>query len=134
MIRNILSKMDGIELLKKRFKDWAIKVVLFTRNFPDNSEFRACRNQLVRSAPSAAANYRAACRSKSDKDFLNKLKIVEEELDESIFWIEFALELDPKLSDEGIPLLIEGDELLRFTVSSIGTTRNKIRNKKMNNN
>lgn len=123
--------MDGIELLKKRFKDWAIKVILFTRNFPDLPEFRACRNQLVRCAPAAAANYRAACRSKSDKDFLNKLKIVEEELDESIFWIEFAIELEPKLFEEGKPLLKEGDELLRITVSSIGTTRNKIRNKKM---
>lgn len=122
--------MDGIEKLKKRFKDWAIKVILFTRNFPDLPEFRACRNQLVRCAPAAAANYRAACRSKSDKDFLNKLKIVEEELDESIFWIEFAIELEPKLFEEGKPLLKEGDELLRITVSSIGTTRTKIRNKK----
>ncbi|MBL7796645.1 MAG: four helix bundle protein [Saprospiraceae bacterium] len=55
--------------LQTRFKEWAISAVLFTRNFPDFPEFKSVRNQIVRSAPSSAANYRAACRRKSGKDF-----------------------------------------------------------------
>lgn len=114
-----------IEDLKKRFKEWAIKAVLFTRNFPDLPEFKACRNQLVRSAPACAANYRAACRAKSGPDFINKFKIVEEELDESMFWIEFIVALEVKLKEEAIPLYKEAEELLKIIVSSIGTARKR---------
>lgn len=115
----------GIEALKKRFKEWAIKVILFTRNFPDLPEFKACRNQLVRSAPACASNYRASCRAKSGPDFINKLKIVEEELDESMFWIEFAVALESKLKAEATPLYREAEELLKIVVSSIGTARKR---------
>jgi four helix bundle protein len=61
--------------LKRRFKDWTIKAVLFTRKFPNEPDFKAIRNQMVRCIPSAAANYNAACRAKSNKDFINKLKL-----------------------------------------------------------
>lgn len=96
-------KIDGIEKLKKRFKDWAIKYVLFTRKFSNDPEYRAARNQMVRFGPSSAVNYRAACRAKSGPDFINKMKIVEEELDESMFWIEFVNELDAGLEHESSP-------------------------------
>lgn len=56
---------QNLDHLKLRFKNWAIQVVLFTRNFSSEPEFKAVRNQLVRSAPSVAANYRAVCRAKS---------------------------------------------------------------------
>jgi len=79
----------------------------------------------VRSAPSAAANYRAACRGKSTPDFINKLKIVEEELDESMFWLEFVVALATNLRSEVVPLYKEADELLAIIVSSIKTTRQK---------
>lgn len=111
--------------LKKRFKDWAIAVVLFTRQFPKEPEFKAVRGQLVRSAPSAAANYRAACRGKSTPDFIHKLKIVEEELDESMFWLEFVVALSPELRPAVVPLYKEADELLSIVVASIKTTRSK---------
>jgi len=116
--------MTEIEL-KKRFKDWAVSVVLFTKQFPKGQEFNAVRAQIVRSAPSAAANYRAACRGKSTPDFINKLKIVEEELDESMFWLEFVVALSHELRTNVIPLYKEADELLAITVSSIKTTRQK---------
>jgi four helix bundle protein len=121
--------------LKKRFKDWAVSAVLMTRKLPKEDDFKSVRRQLVRSAPSAAANYRAACRSKSGSDFINKLKIVEEELDESQFWFEFIVALDLKFRDEMLPLYKEADELLSITVASIGTARkrqkeNKARKKK----
>ena len=115
------------EELKKRLKDWAVAVVKFTPKLPNSPEFKAVRNQLVRSAPSAAANYRAACRRKSGKDFLNKLKIVEEELDESMFWLEFTVSLDPSFRPDIVPLYKEADELTAIIVASISTVRKKIK-------
>ncbi|HMS70001.1 MAG: four helix bundle protein [Saprospiraceae bacterium] len=113
------------EVLKKRFKDWAIKGVLLTRKFSNEPDFKAIRNQMVRCIPSCAANYRAACRAKSTADFINKLKIVEEELDESMFWIEFIVDLDENLKNKTVDLHKEADELLAITVSSIKTLRKK---------
>lgn len=112
-----------IENLKKRFKDWAISVVLLIRKLPNEPEFKAVRNQIVRSSPSCAANYRAACRAKSSPDFINKLKIVEEELDETMFWLEFIVALLPQMRNDIVPIYKEADELLAITVSSIKTAR-----------
>ncbi len=113
------------EILKMRFKDWAIKGVLCTRKFPNEPDFKAIRNQMVRCIPSCAANYRAACRAKSNADFINKLKIVEEELDESMFWLEFVVGLEEKLRKEVVGIYKEADELLAITVASIKTLRSK---------
>jgi four helix bundle protein len=112
------------EILKKRFKDWALKGVLFTRKFPNEPDLKAIRNQMVRCIPSCAANYRAACRAKSNADFINKLKIVEEELDESLFWLEFVVGLEEKLRTDVGEIYKEADELLAITVASIKTLRN----------
>lgn len=120
------------EILKKRFKDWAIKGVLFTRKFSKEPDFKAIRNQMVRCIPSCAANYRAACRAKSNADFINKLKIVEEELDESMFWLEFVVGLDEKLRNDVIEIYKEADELLSITVASIKTLRKNQVNRKSN--
>jgi len=120
------------EVLKKRFKDWAIKGVLFTRKFPNESDFKAIRNQMVRCIPSCAANYRAACRAKSNADFINKLKIVEEELDESMFWLEFVVGLEEKLQNDVVEIYKEADELLSITVASIKTLRKNQNNRKSN--
>lgn len=78
----------SIEKLKQRYKDFAIKVAELIRELPVNNINNPYCNQLIRSSSSAAANYRAACRGKSTSDFINKLKIVEEELDEAIFFLE----------------------------------------------
>ena len=112
--------------LKKRMKEWAVNVVLLTRKFPYEDDFRAVRRQMVRSAPSVAANYRAACRRKSGKDFLNKLKIVEEELDETMFWLEFIDELSGRYKPDIELLHKEANELLAITVASIGTIRKSL--------
>jgi four helix bundle protein len=113
------------EVLKQRFKEWAIKGVLFTRKFSNEPDFKAIRNQMVRCIPSCAANYRAACRAKSIPDFINKLKIVEEELDESMFWFEFVVGLDEKLRKDVAGIYKEADELIAITVASRKTLRNK---------
>ena len=111
--------------LKDRIKNWAIEIVLLTRKLPNEPEFKACRNQIVRSAPSAAANYRAACRGKSTPDFIYKLKIVEEELDETMFWLEFMEELLPQLKSSFEKPYKEANELLSITVASIKTAKSK---------
>ena len=130
MFTNSLQDNTTEDDLKKRFKDWAVATVLFTRQFPKEVDLKAARGQLVRSAPSAAANYRAACRGKSTPDFINKLKIVEEEMDESMFWLEFVVALSAELRPGIVPLYKEADELLAITVASIKTSREKENNAK----
>ncbi len=112
--------------LKNRFKQWAINVVLFLRKLPNESVFKVVTYQLAKSASSSAANYRAVCRGKSGADFINKLKIVEEELDESLFWLEFIVGVEAKFRQDIVPLYKEGDELLAIIVSSIKTMRKKV--------
>ena len=114
------------EELKERLKRFAIRIVKLVDKLPTTPAGRAIGNQIIRSGTSPGANYRAACIGKSDKDFLNKLKMVEEELDETIYWLELikALELvnPEKLSD----LYQENKELLMIVVKAIKTMRNKL--------
>ena len=82
--------------------------------------------QLFKSSSSVAANYRAVCRGKSDSDFLNKLKIVDEEADESLFWLEFIQELEIDCDKNELEKLIkEADELVAIFSSAIRTIKNK---------
>lgn len=82
-------------------------------------------NQLVRCSSSVGANYRAACRAKSSADFINKLKIVEEELDETMFFLELLQEFNPAMNLPITHNWKEGNELLSIIVSSIITMRKK---------
>jgi four helix bundle protein len=78
--------MDSEEM-KRRTKQFAIDVGILTQSFPESQINRAYCNQIIRSSSSVGANYRASRRAKSNADFINKLKIVEEELDESLFFL-----------------------------------------------
>ncbi len=81
--------------------------------------------QLLRCGTSVGANYRAACRAKSNADFINKLAIVEEEADESMFWIELLMEtgaIKPNLVEN---LLAEANEILSIIVLAIKTSKEK---------
>ena len=81
--------------------------------------------QLLRSGTSAAANYRATVIAKSEQDFINKLKIVEEELDETIFWMEILIESEIIPKSKLSLLIKEGEELLRIISASIITMKKK---------
>lgn len=121
----------GFEELKNRFKKFAICVAKLIQELPKNTINTAYCNQLIRSSSSSAANYRAACRGKSPADFIYKLKIVEEELDESIFFLEMIHEFNSVHTDDIPTIIKEGNELLAITIKSIKTTRTnhaKIRN------
>ena len=73
--------------LKNRLKKFALRIIQLSENLPNTSTGQIIRRQIIRSGTSPGANYRAACLGKSDKDFLHKLKIVEEELDETLYWL-----------------------------------------------
>lgn len=109
--------------LQERLKKYAIDIVHFSEELPANSGFKTVVNQIIRSAPSAAANYRAACRAKSVADYIHKMHIVEEELDETMFWLEFTVGLSEALRPKVAHLWKEGDELLAITVASIITAK-----------
>ena len=81
--------------------------------------------QLLRSGTSVGANYRAACRAKSTADFISKMGTVEEESDESLYWMELLIEAKIVESDKLESLMKEADELLAITVSSINTARKR---------
>ncbi|RHE89326.1 four helix bundle protein [Bacteroides intestinalis] len=113
------------EEMKNRLKVFAVRVIKLVDKLPNTSAGRAIGNQVVRSGTSPGANYRAACIGKSDKDFLNKLKMVEEELDETAYWLELIMELElvkPELLQD---LYHENKELVSIIVKSIITMRNK---------
>ena len=87
--------------------------------------------QLLKASSSVAANFRAACRGMSSADFLNKLKVVDEEATESLFWLEFINDLKLKCdNDELIFSLKESDELVRSFSVAIKTPKQKIPNPK----
>jgi four helix bundle protein len=92
-----------------------------------SQEGKVISNQIIRSATSVASNYRAACRAKSPKDFISKMGIVEEECDETIFWMEIIEELQMLTEiEELLSIKKEANEILSITVASIKTVRNKL--------
>jgi len=109
--------------LKARTKQFALDVVRYCRTLPSGDEFQIIRRQLIRSATSTAANYRAAQRAKSKADFISNLGDAEEEADESLLWLECLAELATREHAELKRLLKEADELVAILTSSRKTAR-----------
>jgi four helix bundle protein len=105
--------------LKKRTKAFALRILKLVDALPKTTVGRALASQIVRSGTSIAANYGAACRAKSTADFIAKMGIVQEEADETLFWLESDLVLATKLT----AIKQEADELIAITVASIKTAR-----------
>ena len=114
--------MDKREL-QERLKKFAITIVKFGEALPSTTGFRTVCNQICRSGTSSAANYRAACRGRSTAEYIAKMGIVEEELDETLFWLEFSVGLSDALRQAVAPLWKEGNELLSIIVASIKTAK-----------
>ena|ERR1051325_11140405 len=104
--------------MKDRTKKFALRVLKMADALPTNRSGNAIANQLVRSSTSVAANYRALCRSKSRADFINKTSIVEEEADESCFWLELIVDAGLMNVTRVKPLLEEASELTAMLVAS----------------
>ena len=109
--------------LRQRTKTFAVDVVRFVQNLPRRQPTDVLGRQLLRSGTSVAANYRAARRARSRKEFLAKMGIVEEEADESSFWLELLADAGLTVSAEAQRLRDEADQLVAITVSSIRTAR-----------
>ena len=122
--------MMVVQDLKKRTFLFAVAIGKLVRELPYNEVNRQYFSQIIRSSASVGANYRAARRAKSDADFLNKLKIVEEEADETVYFLELLLEFNQDQQQIIITLINEGTEILKIIVASIITVREKISQQK----
>ena len=109
--------------LKKRTKAFAIRILKLVDALPKTTAGRALSSQIVRSGTSIGANYRAACRAKSTADFIAKMAIVEEEADETLFWLELLEESELLPAAKLTAIKQEADELIAITVTSIKTAR-----------
>ena len=119
--------------LKNRFKAFSIRIVKMVDAMPNTISANAIAKQIVRSGTSPSANYRAACLGKSEKDFVNKLKMVEEELDETSHWLEIIMETEMLPRQRVGSLYQECIELLKITTRSIITMKDKLSNMPQSN-
>jgi len=112
--------------LKVRTTKFAVDVLNFVDTLPNRRSANIIGNQLGRSGSSVAANYRAACRARSHAEFIAKIGVVEEEADESTFWLDILADTKNATLDVTAPLLNEGRELTAiFTAASKTAKQNK---------
>ena len=111
------------EEMKLRTKSFANRIVKLCSALPSGWVAQTLGKQLLRSGTSVGANYRAVCRAKSTADFINKLRIVEEECDESLFWMELLVENQLVKPVHVGQLMQEANEILAIIVSSAKTAR-----------
>jgi len=113
------------EEMKARTKQFALRVIRLVESLPKTKTANVIGNQLLRSGTSVGVNYRASCRAKSTADFIHKLSIVEEEADESIYWMELLIESNSVKENLLGSLLNEAEQILSIIVSSIKTSKEK---------
>ncbi len=111
------------EEMKTRTRAFALRTIRLAESLPKTPTANTIRNQMLRCGPSVGANYRAACRAKSKPDFISKMGIVEEEADETMYWIELLIDAGLVKRARVAKLLGEADEILSITVSSIKTAK-----------
>ncbi|MDQ3633629.1 MAG: four helix bundle protein [Acidobacteriota bacterium] len=114
---------------KDRTKAIALRVIKLVEALPKTHSAQVIGKQLLRSATSVGANYRAACRGKSTADVIHKLSIVEEEADESLYWLELLIESGIMTEKKLSALMIDINQIVAMTVSSIKTLRINIKKK-----
>lgn len=118
-----MNKLDQAKRLQDRTKKFAIRIIEAFARLPKDEVARTIGRQFLRSGTSVAANYRAACRARSAADFISKISVVTEEVDETFFWFELLVEaelVDMKLIE---PLMKECEELLRIFSASLATAK-----------
>ena len=119
------SETTSANAFRARTKNYALRIIRLVQKLPRDRVAVMIGNQLLRCGTSVGANYRAACRAKSTADMINKLKIVEEEADETLFWLELLVESDLTAESKLKDLMKETDEILAMTVASINTLRGR---------
>ena len=106
---------------KQRTKALALRVIKLVSSLPKNTVSEVIGKQLIRSGTSVGANYRAACRARSTADLIAKLRIVEEEADECLYWMELIVEAKLVEVTNLRSIMSETNEILAMTVASIKT-------------
>ena len=113
------------EQLKQRTKQFALRAIKLVEALPRSRTADVIGKQLLRSATSVGANYRAACRARSKREFIAKIGIVEEESDESLFWLELIVEASLMRPSRVAHLLREADELTAIFVATGRTAKKR---------
>jgi four helix bundle protein len=113
--------------LKHRTKTFALEVIKLARSLSSDFVTAHIARQLLKSGTPVGANYRSACRAKSEADFIAKMATVEEEADESGFWLELLVDSDIVQPKTVAALMSGADQLVRIAVASINTTRGRPR-------
>jgi len=119
------SKVDFAEIMRNRTKKFVVDDIKFFRTLPKTEEAKIIGRQLLRSSSSVGANYRAACRARSQAEFHSKLSIVVEEADESAFWMEILVEAEVVKSSELNYLSDEANQILKIASASRKTVSAK---------
>ena len=118
--------MNELEF-KRRTKQVALRIIRLVESLPSSTTAHVLGRQLIRSGTSIGANYRAACRGKSRADVAHKLSIVEEEADESLYWIELLVDANLITEKRVKALFDEINEIIAMTVASIKTIRRRMK-------
>lgn len=121
---------SNVQDLRQRTKTFALRIIRLYSALPNAAEAQIIGKQLLRSGTSVAANYREATRGRSDHEYISKLGIVEQELDETILWLELLVDAEIVAKMRLDELLSESDELIRIIVTCITSTRKRIQQQK----
>jgi four helix bundle protein len=109
--------------LKTRTRAFALRTIRLAESLPETPAAKVIRNQMLRCGTSVGANYRAACRARSRADFVSKMGIVEEEADETIYWMELLVDAGIVKRSRIAELLDEANQILSIVISSIKTAK-----------
>lgn len=118
-----MDKLESAKELQDRTKNFALRIIRAFSRLPKSEQARVVGRQFLRSGTSVAANYRAACRSRSRGDFISKISIVVEETDETLFWLELVVEAELAPARVVNSLMAECEELLRIFSASLATAK-----------
>ncbi|MGA2445993.1 MAG: four helix bundle protein [Opitutaceae bacterium] len=120
-----ISEVMNREDFKKRTKEYALRVIRLVESLPEERVSRILGDQLLRAGTSVGANYRSSIRAKSRADFISKMNVVEEECDESLYWMELLIAAGKVAPGRLDALMQEGDEIVSIVVASIKTARSR---------
>jgi four helix bundle protein len=120
-----MSKVEFIESLKRRTRGFALAVIKLVSSLPNSKESLVITKQLLRSATSVGANYRAATRARSQGEFFSKISIVVEEADECLYWLELLEESEIVQKEKIVPLYAECEEILKIVSTARKTISTK---------
>lgn len=120
---NYTGSLKKADELRQRTKKFAIRIVNLFRSLPRSPDAQTLGKQILRSGTSAAANYRAVCRSRSKAEFISKMGVVVEEADETVFWLEILSETGVVSTSRTEELQKEANELLAIFSASLRTAK-----------